>query len=279
MLPGNLRSLTLASDISVLPVDRVVEHRDGYLVVRSPGNPAFYWGNFLVFTDPPGPGDGALWEAVFEREFADEPRVRHRLFAWDRPDGAIGSAREELEPRGYAIEESCALTATPEQLRPHSRANSSVRVEILDPSQPLDGGRWAEVVELEVASRDEASDESGYRTFTTTRLHDIRAIVTMHAGAWYVAIEPESDAVVASCGIVVQDGVGRFQLVATADAFRRRGICSRLVVDAARHAAATSGAERFVIVADAGYHALGLYESLGFARTEHVVAACRRPDT
>ena len=34
------------------------------------------------------------------------------------------------------------------------------------------------------------------------------------------------------------------------------------------------GAERLVIAADAGYHALGLYESLGFERREHVFGVC-----
>jgi hypothetical protein len=34
-----------------------------------------------------------------------------------------------------------------------------------------------------------------------------------------------------------------------------------------------------VIVADPGYHALGLYESLGFERAEHVVGGCRWPRT
>jgi hypothetical protein len=32
-----------------------------------------------------------------------------------------------------------------------------------------------------------------------------------------------------------------------------------------------------VIVADAGYHALGLYESLGFERKEHVYGVCLPP--
>jgi hypothetical protein len=54
-------------------------------------------------------------------------------------------------------------------------------------------------------------------------------------------------------------------------------ICSRLVVEAARHATAEYVAQRFVIVADLHYHALGLYESLGFAPREHVLRVCRRP--
>ncbi|MBA3347302.1 MAG: GNAT family N-acetyltransferase, partial [Actinobacteria bacterium] len=87
--------------------------------------------------------------------------------------------------------------------------------------------------------------------------------------------DPASGAVAASCGIVVTAGRGRYQVVDTALAYRRRRICSRLVVDAAQHAAETYGAERLVIVADVGYHALGLYESLGFERVEHVVGVCR----
>ena len=81
------RSLVLATDIDVLAIDHTVRRRDGYLVVRSPSNPAFWFGNFLVFDDAPGPGDGARWERLFEREFADEPRVRHRTLRWDRTDG------------------------------------------------------------------------------------------------------------------------------------------------------------------------------------------------
>ena len=58
---------------------------------------------------------------------------------------------------------------------------------------------------------------------------------------------------------------------------RRRGIASRLVVDAARHSASAYGAKRFVIAADLGYHALGLYETLGFERREEHVGLLLRP--
>jgi ribosomal protein S18 acetylase RimI-like enzyme len=46
------------------------------------------------------------------------------------------------------------------------------------------------------------------------------------------------------------------------------------VVEAARRASADYGAKQLVIVADVGYHALGLYESLGFRRAERVFGAC-----
>jgi hypothetical protein len=43
-------------------------------------------------------------------------------------------------------------------------------------------------------------------------------------------------------------------------------------VQAGRLTAARFGAERLVIAADVDYHALGLYESLGFVRREQTVS-------
>ena len=96
-------------------------------------------------------------------------------------------------------------------------------------------------------------------------------------GTCDVALDPGTGALVASCGVVVTDGRGRFQDVGTAAADRSRGICSRLVVDAAAHAVRAYGARSFVIVADASSHALGLYTSLGFERRERVCGVSRGP--
>jgi hypothetical protein len=83
--------------------------------------------------------------------------------------------------------------------------------------------------------------------------------------------------VVGSCGVVVTAGRGRFKAVDTALAHRRRGLSSRLVVEAGHLASKDVGATQFVIVADGEYHALGLDESLGFERAEHVFGVCFWP--
>jgi ribosomal protein S18 acetylase RimI-like enzyme len=271
------RSLVWATDLDTLPPDRVVERRDAYVLIRSPSNPTFYWGNLLLFDQAPRTGSAARWEELFEREFADEPRVQHHTFAWDLVHGEAGVAREEFVERGYDLDESIGLVAGAGQVRPHPRENRDVVVRALDPAAGADEELWDAVVELQVAGRQEGHDEQSFREFARPRLEGRRALFRLGRGAWYVAIDPASGDVAASCGIVVTGGRGRFQVVDTAVAFRRRGICSRLVVEAARHAAERHGAERFVIVADLGYHALGLYESLGFERREHVVGVCRWP--
>jgi ribosomal protein S18 acetylase RimI-like enzyme len=270
-------SLVWATDFDVLPSDHIVERRGGYLAVRSPSNPEHYWGNLLLFDDPPAAGDAARWERLFEAEFAGEPRVRHRTFAWDRVDGVLGCAREEFVSRGYDVEETIGLIATANQIRSHRRENEEVIFRALDPAAGADEDLWEAVIELQVAARDEGFDEAQYRAFRRTRQEDLRCLFRAGRGSWYAALSPDGGEVVASCGIVVTGARGRFQAVDTAAAYRRRGVCSRLLVDAARHSAQQYGTARFVIVADAHYHALSLYESLGFQPTEHVHGTSLRP--
>jgi ribosomal protein S18 acetylase RimI-like enzyme len=273
------RSLVWATDIDVLPLDRVVERGSGFLLIRSPGNPAHYWGNLLLFDREPRAGDAVRWEALFEDVFGDEPLVRHRTFGWDLTDGTCGAAHEEFSSRGYEIEESIGLVAHASQLVRHSRENREVAVEALDPTIGADEARWNAVVELQVAGREDGHGEEEYRSFTRARLADRRALFRAGRGAWFAAIEPDTGEVVASCGVVVTADRGRFQVVDTAPTHRRRGICSRLVVEAASRARDDYGAERFVIAGDADYHAVGLYESLGFERAERVFGVCAWPRT
>ncbi len=207
------RSLVWATDLDVLPQGRVAERRDGYLLIRSPGNPAHYWGNLLLFDEAPGEGDGDRWEALFDEEFGDEPRVRHRTFAWDRSDGVAGAAREEFAGRGYDIEESVGLVASAAGVQAHPRENREVDVRALDPALGADEELWNAVVELQVASRDAGHAEQDHRVFSRSRLNGLRAHFRAGRGAWYVAIDPASGDVAASCGVVVTGGRGRFQAV------------------------------------------------------------------
>lgn len=267
-----------ATDIDKLPSDRVVQRRDGFLVVRTPSNPQFWWGNLLVFDDPPGAGDRARWEQLFDAEFGDEPRIEHRTFGWDRVDGQIGDARSEFLAAGYDLEDTIGLVAAPDQVRPHPRENREVTVRALDPAPGTDRELWAQVVELQVASRDDdhPAPEDEYRDFVRQRMDELRVFFREGRGAWYVALAGE-DTVAGSCGVVVTGERGRFHAVDTAAAHRRKGICSRLVVEAAHRSAERYGAARLVIAAAADYHALGLYESLGFQRAEHVHGVCQTP--
>jgi ribosomal protein S18 acetylase RimI-like enzyme len=267
-------ALAWATDIDVLPLDRVVRRVEDHFVVRSPGNPEHYWGNMLIFDEPPRAGDRERWGAAFVAAFDDEPRVRHRTFAWDRIDGTLGSARDEFVAAGYELEETVALVAGAQELHAHARENRAVRVRALDPAPGADATLWDQVIELQMASRAARFAEDVYRAFLLARARELRALFADGRGTWYVALEGEDGGeVLGSCGVVLTGARGRFQAVDTAQAHRREGICSRLVVEAAQ----MSGAQRLVICANPDYHALGLYESLGFRCAERVAGVCLQP--
>jgi ribosomal protein S18 acetylase RimI-like enzyme len=270
------RSLVWATDLDVLPLDRVIERHDDHLCVLSPSNPIHYWGNLLLFDDPPVAGDRLRWERLFETEI-DSSAAGHRTFAWDTRDGTLGAALEEFVTHGYEVEETVGLVGTPDHVRPHRRENREVAIVSLDPADGADLELWEQVLSLQAADRDPHLTEAPYLAFARKRQKDLRRLFVAGRGAWYVALASGSREVLASGGLVVTGGRGRYQAVGTAEPYRRRGISSRLVVEAAHHAAEYFRAEHLVIAADPNYHALGLYESLGFERAERVTGVCRPP--
>lgn len=268
------RALTWATHVDVLPPDRELNRRDGCTVIRSPSNPRHWWGNLLLFDDPPKPGERSAWELLFAAEFAPDRAVQHVTLAWDRCRGELGAAGEFTDA-GYTLEETVALVCAPDDLRAPPRADRSVRIRMLDSSPGADLALWDQVTEVQAADRPADEEPRSARAFVEQRLADLRELFRDGRGAWYAAVT--GDRVVAGCGVVVTGGRGRYQSVDTLAAFRRRGICSRLVVAAGHHAAEHYGADRLVICADPGYHALGLYESLGFGRAEHTAGVCLPP--
>ncbi len=271
-------SLVWDTEIQVLPRGRILERRDGYLVVRSPQNPLHHWGNFLLFDEPPVAGDGERWEALFAAEFADTPGVSHRAFGWDRADGALGQARPEFEARRYELQQLLGLRARGDDVRAHPRENRDVTIVALDPRPHAEPRLWQQVLDIWVASSEvPPEEEPARRSFARRRLCELRALFSAGMGSWYVALGTDRREVLGCCGIVTSGSRGRFQSVDTRSDWRRRGVCSRLLVEACRHSRRQHSTDCFVIVADAGYHAAGLYESLGFEPVERVAGVCLAP--
>jgi ribosomal protein S18 acetylase RimI-like enzyme len=274
--PARPRSVIWETNLEVLPRDRVIERRDGLLVVRSPSNPLHWWGNLILFDRVPQQMDGRRWEERFAAEFAIEPRVRHRSFAWDVPNGELGNAEEEFVARGYELDETVGLTARAAELRAHRRENREVAVRELHPGAGRDEQLWSQVIDLQLSTYEDPLAGEAQRDYCRTRQGHLRELFRAGRGGWYVALAPGDEEVLGSLGIVVTTGRGRFQAVDTAPAHQRQGICSRLLVEAVQINCERYGASSFVIGADPGYHAMGLYESLGFRAVERTAGVCRQ---
>jgi hypothetical protein len=258
------RSLAFVTDMIFHRGEAVVTDLGDCLLVETPHNPSFYFGNLLHFAAPPREQDVALWPARFAAAFAGRPEVRHVTLAWDGPIGAA----EAFVPLGYRVERQVVLAARAVHRPPKCDDGALVR--------PLASEEDFEAaVANHVALREPRFEAAGYERFTRAQFGRWRRMQAAGAGAWHGAFVEGQ--LVADCGLFFDDaaGVGRFQSVGTLPSHRRRGLCGRLVWEVAQ--AGLARVPTLVMVADALYHAARIYESVGFEPVEEAFAVCLEP--
>ena len=239
-------SLGFLTDVALRVAEGAeVTDRGDCLVVRSPDNPGFWWGNFLLLAAWPRPGDG--WLDRFAAEF---PRAGHVAIGVDVTEagGGIPAEFATLEPERSTVL-TCAGIRAPRHL--------STAAEI----RPLESGRdWRQSVELNLRcyGEEEPSDFQQRRAATRRRL------TRAGRAAWFGAFD--GGRLLAQHGVCdAGGGLARYQDVETDPAARRQGLAGTLVWHAGRFARAKLGASTLVIVADPAGEAIRVYRGCGFA--------------
>jgi RimJ/RimL family protein N-acetyltransferase len=271
-------SLGWQTDLIFARFDGAVTDRGTHLLVRTPGNPTFWWGNFLLFAHAPRDGDLARWMALFDAEIAAaQPESRHRAFGVDVRDRLV--LPPEFAAAGFELNEASVLTLAPQQLREPARPLAvGFEFEVL--ALPRDS---AAVVDKQVAVDAARYEPIGYREFAERQLARYTAMQSAGLGHWFglLARVDGERVLVASCGLFRDprrdDGLGRFQYVSTHPAWRRRGACTALVHAVCGHGFERMGLRTLAMVADPHDVAIGVYESLGFQRGVSTWQFERRP--
>lgn len=249
-------SLGFRTDLMLLALQgSTTEACEGYLVVRTPANPTYHWGNFLLLAQPPRAGTVGDWQRAFEREF---PGAEHLAFG---VDGTRGEAGDEDELAGYRLHVDRQVVLTASRIRAPAHAAEHAQLRMLDGDSD-----WAAALALKEANNVEFEPRS-YREFATRRFNAMRRLQHDGAGAWFGAFI--DDAMVSGLGVFSdRSGVARFQSVDTHPEHRRQGLAGSLVHLAAEYARGSLGADRLVIVADPRDVAIRLYRALGFVDAE-----------
>ena len=253
-----VRSLGYKTDLIFAAFDGKIIDRDDYLVIRTPANPDFYWGNFLLFSHPPGKDDFSKWRKLFAREIGAAGDTQHQAFGWDSTDGDEGVIQPFLKA-GFHLDRGIVLTHRLPLARPGPPRNLQIRAL-------QSASDWEQVLDNQMACRPPEFDVAGYRSFRQRQMNRYQLMVQAGLGDWYGAFVGER--LVADLGVFNSDGVGRYQSVQAHPDYRRRGFATALVAETARLALRKHKLRQLVIVADENSVAQHIYESIGFEATE-----------
>ncbi len=261
----DVRSLAFRTELALLQFSgTTVEDRGDHLLVLTPDNPSFWWGNFLLLPGVPAADEIEQW---LERQGTEIPQAEHVALGFDATTGSKADLAAFAE-RGMEIEASSVMTARSVH-PPRSRNSAAVNRALVSDDD------WEQSVALTL--RCFADEEPvTYERFVRTRSASYRRIVEEGHGSWYGAFL--DGRLVSQMGLfATEPGLARFQAVETDPDFRRRGLAGGLVYDVSRYGFTELGASTLVMVADPEYVAIQLYRAVGFTDSQTQLQACRPP--
>ena len=191
----DIRSLGYRTDLAIRVLEgSQVEDRGDYLVIRSPQNPDFWWGNFLLLAAAPRPGQAGAWLARFDAEFRG---ASHAALGVDITEAGEVDSRE-LIAAGFQLTRSAVLTAGEVHVPPRPNAIATYRRLSGDDD-------WGQAAELRAAIS--AGMPGSETEFLRARLAAERALTEAGHGSWFGAFI--DGRLLAQLGLITSERVSR----------------------------------------------------------------------
>lgn len=152
-----VRSLGYRTDLKFPAFEGQIVDRSEYMVIRTPANPGYYWGNYLLFENPPAGGDFQRWRDLFIREIGGPPQFEHQAFGWDSPEGEEGLIQPFLEA-GFRLNRNSGMIS--QRLRAPQSAAQGVDIRPLRTDSD-----WELAVRDQIQCRELDFDEMEYGEF------------------------------------------------------------------------------------------------------------------
>ncbi len=250
-----MNNLGYLTDAIFHKLDAEIVDRGSYYLIRTPSNPTYFWGNFLLFKSKPESGCSDHWLALHQTEFGSSPS--HIAIGWDSDDQGDPS---EFEAKGFRLEEDIVLSLSDAPLP--VTTNPTLKIRKFNCARD-----WQESIDLQVIEGCEGVGEGDYRTFKTDQMANYRLNQERGRGHWWGAFL--NGELVGDMGLFFDETgkIARFQNVTTAKPHRRKGVCTTLLDRVVRASLAAPRCEKLVIVTEHGSIAENIYRSLGFQKS------------
>ncbi|MCK0141332.1 GNAT family N-acetyltransferase [Aliiroseovarius sp. F20344] len=259
-----MKSLEFATDLMVQDGQTKIQRYHDRFVQRTPKEPNYWFGNRVVFYEPPKSADDLI--AQFH---SDIPEAKHTCISWDIPNLSIQSVKDVFGSTGLRIEEGDVL-ALKQDLK---RAEAPEGIEIRPLVSASDWHQSEAIGRADLLKED--VPEAGLDTYLANRTTARKEQIAKGLGQWFGAFD--GDTLAGDMGIFNDDQLIRYQSVQTHEAYRRRGICSALLCTSLVWARGRAPNAQPVIVAQADSDAGRLYRRAGFELAETTISAYRAP--
>ena len=251
-----------ASDLAIAELaGATVEDLGDCIVLRSPHNPDYHWGNCLMVTDASSVNDADRWIARFQEVHPTADWISIGLPEFPTDTSGWDAANVHLEQLDVLTSRTVPHTA------PLPDGYNSRQLVAAD---------WSWILERELAENALTGnyETERYEQFIRERTTEQLALCDRGVAAWFGAFDGEK--LVADLGIVRCGTTARYQAVGTHPDHRRRGLASHLLGEAAQWAA-ENGCDHWVILTEASNDAGRVYRRAGLEPDIASVNAYRRP--
>ncbi len=250
------------TDLAVLELmGSVIEDEGDHLLIRTPDNPGFHWGNFVFVTADEEVDNADRWVDTFHTAMPEANWVAIGLIRMPEDRQAWADKHLDLE-----LDDVLTTHRLPRQtpLAPGYMVRRLV------------GEDWGQVLARSVVEngRTGEHEQASFARFASGRVEAQRSLSERDISAFFGAFA--GDALVASLGIVRGGRTARYQSVGTDAKHRRRGLAAHLLGVAARWSA-DQGCDQWVIITEATNPAGRVYRSVGFEPDIGNAQAYRKP--
>lgn len=252
------------TDLAILRLSGAsIEEFDDHTVVKSPQNPTFHWGNFVLVSDHSQVDNPNRWVSTFEKSFPGAGWVSIGL-------PTFPANPEAWESLGLELETMEVLKA--DELPPLPNIASPYH------SRQFLASDWQLLLEREIASNIKSGEHNpdSFEPFIRKSIENYQKISQEGKAAWFGAFH--HDELVADLGIVLCGEIARYQSVQTDENHRKQGLASNLLGMAAQWSG-QMGCSSWVIVTETTNDAGRVYRRAGFKPDVETVTAYRHIST
>jgi len=253
-----VKSLSYSTLLQALKHTSSIDDKGEYIVVKTEGNPNYYWGNFILFKDSNINLAPNQLESLFHKEFSNMP-LQHCAFAWDSIIGNEDFVAEFVS-QGYKFEwDEVLVTSFPNK---PVNYNQDYTYRII-----TDISEWEKVKNLHMKCYCPNSSLEE-RIYVNKLVDDIEFIVKENLGVWMGAFKGEN--LIGDMGLFKTDNqTGLIQFVKTDIQYRKLGVCRSLLYNLINLGLETFGMRDFVMVADKSKNSARIYKTVGFNVKEY----------